>query len=231
MVGTTSMTWHELLAQAALVLDVAGPGDRHVLADAAELRGVLLEPGEGRIKGPGPARRHVVVGLLRAPDVVPFHLIVDRHRDAVEERDFVGRAERAALGAGAVVAVDVDDERVVELAHVLDGLDDAADLVVVVGRIGGEDFHLLDEELLLLGRAVIPVLEDIRRPGLQLGVLRDHAEPLLVLEDPLAQLVPAVVEEVHVADLLHPFLGRMMRRVRGAGRVLDEERLAGRRSG
>ena len=71
---------HELLAQAALVLDACRPGDRHVLADAAELRGVLLEPGERRIEGPGPARRHVVVGLLGAPDVIPFHLICDRHR-------------------------------------------------------------------------------------------------------------------------------------------------------
>ena len=84
----------------------------------------------------------MVVGLLGAPDVVPLHLHVDRHLvDAVEERDLVGRAERAAFGARAVVAVDVDDQRVVELAHVLDGLDDAADLVVVVGGVGGEDLR------------------------------------------------------------------------------------------
>ena len=157
---------HELLAEAALVLDVAGPGNRHALPDAAELRGVLLEPGEGRVKGPGPARRHVVVGLLRTPDIVELHLDVDGHHvDAVEQRDFVGRAQRATLGAGAVVAVDVDDERVVELAHVLDGLDDAPNLVVIVGRISGEDFHLTDEELFLLGRAIIPILDDLGRPG------------------------------------------------------------------
>ena len=75
---------HELLAESALVLDVARPGDRHALPDAAELRGVLLEPGERRIKGPGPARRHVIVGLLRAPNVVPLHLLLDGHGDAVE---------------------------------------------------------------------------------------------------------------------------------------------------
>jgi hypothetical protein len=51
---------------------------------------------------------------------------------------------------GAVVAADVDDERVVELAHVLDRLDDAADLVIGVGEVGGEDVGLLDEQLLLL---------------------------------------------------------------------------------
>ena len=64
-------------------------------------------------------------------------------------------------------------------------------------------------------------------PGRQLRILGDHAEPLLVLEDALAQLVVAVVEEVHRVDLVHPLLGRVMRRVRGAGRVLDEDRLAG----
>ena len=73
------MTWHELLAKGALVLNVRRPRDRHVLANAAELRGVLLEPSEGRIKGPGPSRRHVIVGLLSAPDVIPLHLLRDRH--------------------------------------------------------------------------------------------------------------------------------------------------------
>ncbi len=153
---------HELLAQAAGILDVAGPGNRHALADAAELGGVLLEPGEGRIEGPGPARRHVVVGLLGAPHVIPFQLFGrGDHVHAVEERDFVRRAERTALGARAVVAVDVDDERVVELAHVLDGLDDAPDLVVVVRLVGGEDFHLPDEEFLLVGGELIPRLKDL----------------------------------------------------------------------
>ena len=84
---------HELLAQAAFVLDVTSPGYRHVLANAAKLRGILLEPGERRIEGPGPSRRHVVVGLLCAPDVIPLHLIRNRHADAVEERDFVRCAE------------------------------------------------------------------------------------------------------------------------------------------
>jgi hypothetical protein len=136
----------KLLAERALVLDMAGPGDGHALANAAELRGVLLELGKGRIKGPGPARRHVVVGLLRAPDVIPPHLFLDRHlADAVEERDFVGCAERPAFGAGAIVAVEVDDQRVVKPAHVLDGLDNATDLVVAVSLVDGKDLDLLDE--------------------------------------------------------------------------------------
>ena len=52
-----------------------------------------------------------------------------------------------AFGAGAVVAADVDDERVIELAQVFHGLDDPADLMVGVGHVGGEDFRLAGEEL------------------------------------------------------------------------------------
>ena len=152
IVGTTSITWMNCSRKAALVLDARRPRHHHVLVDAAEPRGVLLEPVERRVEGPRPAGRHVVVGLLGAPDVVELCIwsstgIVD----AVEERDLVRRAERPALGAGAVVAVDVDDQRVVELAHVLDGLDHAADLVVGVGDVGGEDLDLADEQLLLVG--------------------------------------------------------------------------------
>ena len=136
----------------------------------------------------------MVVGLLRSPDIIKFHLDVDGHCDAVEERHFVGRAEWAALGAGAVVAVDIDDERVVQLANILDGLDDTSDLVVIVSRIGGKDLHLFDVEFLLLGGAGVPVLDDIRGPGFEPSVGRDDSQALLVLADALAQLVPAVVE-------------------------------------
>ena len=62
--------------------------------------------------------------------------------------------------------------------------------------------------------------------GVSFEILGDHAEPLLVLEDALAQLLVAVVEQVHRVDLVHPLLGRVVRRVRGAGHVLDEDRLA-----
>ena len=218
----------ELLAQSALVLDARRPGHHHVLVDAAEPGSVLLEPVERRVEGPGPSGRHVVVGFLGAPNVVELHLHVDGQlTEAIEERDLVGRAKRPALGAGAVVAVDVDDQGVVEPAEVLEGLDHTADLVVVVGSIGGEDLHLADEELLRLRAELIPGLQEIIGPGRQLRILGDHAEALLVLEDALAQLVVAVVEEVHRGDLVHPLLGRVMWRVRGAGRVLDEDRLAG----
>ena len=218
---------HELLAQATLVLDARRPRDHHVLVGAAEPGRVLLEPVERRVEGPGPAGRHVVVGKFGAPGFVELHLHVHGRLHAVEERDLAERAFRPAFGTGAVVAVLVDDERVVELAEILEVLDHAADLVVVVGDIGGEDLHLADVELLRLGAQLVPRRQDVSGPGRQFLILGNHAELLLVLEDPLAQLLVAIVEQVHGVDLVHPFLGRVVRRVRGAGAVVEKDRLAG----
>src|SRR5262249_47428890 len=63
------------------------------------------------------------------------------------------------------------------------------------------------------------------RPRRHLRVRWNHAELLLVREDLLAQLVPPLVEQVHVADLLDPFWRGVMWRVRRAGDVVDEPRL------
>ena len=71
--------------------------------------------------------------------------------------------------------------------------------------------------------AVVDVLSV--RPRRQFRVRRHDAEPLLVGEDGFAQLFPAVIEQVHVADLVDPFRRRVVRRVRGARHVVDKERL------
>ena len=179
--------------------------------------------------------RHVRLGLVRAPDVVVLHLVRDRHGDGFERRHVERRSDQRAFRARPVVAADVDDDRVVELAHVFHGLDHATDLVVGIGRIRGKDIRLADEELLFLGTERVP-LRELRaavfglsvRPRRQLRVRRDHAEPLLIGEDLLAQCVPALVEQVHVADLLDPLRRRLVRRVRAAGGVIHEEGLIGR---
>ncbi len=60
----------------------------------------------------------------------------------------IGALERA-FGAGAIVADDIDDERVVELALVLNFLNNAANLMVGVGYVSGEDLSLAGVEFLL----------------------------------------------------------------------------------
>ena len=64
--------------------------------------------------------------------------------------------------------------------------------------------------------------------GVSSAVSRDHPEPLLVGEDRVAELVPSLVEQMHVADLVDPLRRRVVRRMRPARRVVDEERLLGR---
>ena len=65
-----SITWWNWLRMPPASLMPAGPGDRHALPRAAEMRRDLLGPLEGRVEGPGPAHRHVRIGLVRTPGVV-----------------------------------------------------------------------------------------------------------------------------------------------------------------
>ena len=154
-------------------------------------------------------------------------MIRDRNVDALNRRHFVGGADGGAFGAGAIVAADIDDQRVVELAHVFDGLDDPADFMVGVGQVGGVDVRLADEQFLLVGVQRVPFLEKVLGPRRQLGVVRNDAELFLVGEDLLAERVPALVEQVQVADFLDPLRRGVVRRVRAAGHVVAEERLVG----
>ncbi len=74
----------------------------------------------------------------------------------VEEGHLVQQPVEAAFGARAVVAHDVDHERVVELADLVDRVDDAADFVVGVGGEGREDLHHAGVDAFFLLRAASP---------------------------------------------------------------------------
>src|SRR5438094_8522701 len=88
---------------------------------------------------PGPADRHVGIRPVRSSYVVEIlQLIGDRDLDGIELGDLIGGSDHRPLGAVAVIATDVNDQRVVELAHVIDRLDYPTDLVIGVGRIGGK---------------------------------------------------------------------------------------------
>ena len=146
----------KLAADAAHVVDVAGPRHGHALRRPAEMRRHLLHPLERRVERPRPSCRKVRESPLGAPELIPEELVLDRHGNAIEGRELVRRAVDHAFAAGAVVAADVDDQRVVELTEVFDGLDDAADLVVGVGLIRPVNIRLLDEELLLVPAERVP---------------------------------------------------------------------------
>ena len=108
---------------------------------------------------------------VRSPERIPEELILHRYLNAIEEGEFVRRAVQHAFRARAIVAADINDEGVVELAQILHGLDDAADLVVGVSQIRAIDVHLSGEEFFLRQTERIPFRQFLRPRG-QLGVGR-----------------------------------------------------------
>ena len=112
-----SITWWNWLRMPPASLIRLGHDDRHALARAAEMRRHLLGPFERRVERPGPCHRHVRRGRRRAPDIVELELFCDRHIDALDRRHVERRADGRTLGAAAVVALDVDDQGIVELAR------------------------------------------------------------------------------------------------------------------
>src|SRR5262245_47019898 len=68
----------------------------------------------------------------------------------------VERPGQRPFGTRSVVADDIDDERVVTKPHLLDGIDDLADLHIHVLEEAGEDFLHARIEPLLVRRARLP---------------------------------------------------------------------------
>ena len=163
-----------------------------------------------------------------APGVEPAVLLDQRELllggegDPVLHRQLVEGAGDRALHARAVVPEDVDDERVVELAHLPDRVEQATDVPVGVLLEAGVDLHLPRVQRLLAVRERVPGREFVR-PRREHRVLRDHAQLLLPFEGLLAEHVPALVERAAV--LLAPLDRDLVGRVRAPGRVVDEPRL------
>ena len=216
----------ELIADAALVLNARWPGHGHAVAGAAEVRRHLLGPLVGSVKRPGPADRIVRVSLVCAPDVVELHVHFHRRLHTVQIGELAIDAIQCSLGARAIIATDVDDERVIELANVLDRLNHATNLGISVSEEGPINVGFPDIELLGVVGQRVPFRNGIRPSG-ELRVLRNHTQLLLIGEDLLPHRLVAFVEEMHVADLLDPLRRRMMRRMRAAGRVVNHERPIG----
>ena len=81
--------------------------------------------------------------FVRTPVSVVQHLHRQREgQDAVVGGHLIISTLQRALCAGTIVAANVDDQRVVELALVLNLLNHAANLIIGIGRVGGEDLGL-----------------------------------------------------------------------------------------
>ena len=119
--------------------------------------------------------------------------VLDRFFYTVEIGHLVEQSVHAAFGACAVVAEDVEDQRVFELAHVRDSVDEPPDLVVGVLGKAREDLHLACKELLFLRAQPVPVLDRRRLRG-ELRPWGHDAQPDLPDEGLFAEPVPTPVE-------------------------------------
>src|SRR5262249_14912572 len=136
-----------------------------------------------------------------------------------QARDLAERPLQTALGAGAVVSDDEEDQRVVEFSGLFDAANQLTDLVVGIGEIGCVVFHQAGIYALGVGGLVIPG-GNLFRSWSELGVWRDYAEFLLSGERDLALLVPALIELT--LELVAPFLRGVMRGVGRRGRVVHK---------
>src|ERR1035441_9936279 len=145
----------ELGAQFAAGLDLVRPGDHHRVPRPAQVAGHLLAPLERGVPGVSPGRGEMRRGVIAAQGVDAavlldeLHLLRGFEHDAVQERHLVERAGDRALHAGAVVTPDIEDERVIQVAHLLDRIQQPAHVPVGVLRIAREHLHLPGIQLLL----------------------------------------------------------------------------------
>ncbi len=97
-----------------------------------------------------------------------------------------------------------------------------AHLVVGLLQEAGVDLHLTRQHGVQFGGHVVPGGDFVVALG-EFGILRHHAQLLLLLQRPLAKRVPAIVELALV--LVGPLLGDVVRCVGGTGSEVHEERL------
>ncbi len=224
MVGATSATyvnWSRFVP-AWVGCDPTGGVDdqRHV---DTTLVGVLLVPLERRVPALGPAPRVVGVAVGTTDVVDPVDRLVGGLEDAVEELHLVHDAERAALLGRAVVG-EHDEDRVVELTHRAQAVDQPADLVVGVVEERGEGLLEAGGQLLLVLGKVVPGV-DTGVAGSQLSPRRNEAQVELAPEPALPYDVPALV--VAAAVLLQVGRRRLMGCVGRSERHVGEERPVG----
>ncbi|MNP34602.1 hypothetical protein D3C76_1278980 [compost metagenome] len=146
-------------------------------------------------------------------------MVLDLGLDAVLRQQFAERAV-LALGAGAVVAPDIEDQGVLALAHLVQGIEEPSGLRIGMLGIAGKDLHQAKLEGALVLGNIRPARQTRGTRG-QFGIFGDPADLFLPREDILAHLVPAGVELAVI--LVGPFLEDVMRAMRRTGGPVDKE--------
>ena len=109
----------ELLPNFPFGVDAIGPMDHGPVSGAAKVTGDLLCKGERRVECDRPANRHMCVGIGPAPIIEVCKLFCIGFRDAIEILVPIPVTGLIALRARAVVAADIDDQRVVQFSQTI----------------------------------------------------------------------------------------------------------------
>src|SRR6266516_4594310 len=100
----------ELRPDLPLSFDSFGPMHHHSVASASPMRGNLLGPLERGIQSMCPANRIMRKSIRTSPVIYMIHHLGSSAYNAIQGHHLVIRSFRSALGAGAVIAYNVNKE-------------------------------------------------------------------------------------------------------------------------
>src|SRR5205809_4695752 len=108
----------KLRADLTLGFDSFGPMHHHSVAGAAPMRSNLLGPLKRSIQGMRPANGVVRESIWASPVIYMIHHLGSIPNNAIQRHHLIVRPFRPAFGARSVITYNVNEQGIIELAHV-----------------------------------------------------------------------------------------------------------------
>src|SRR6266496_3879077 len=108
----------KLWTNLSLRFDSFGPVHDHSVASASPMRSNLLGPLERSIQRVRPANGIVRESIRASPVIDMIHHLGSSANNTIQSHHFVIRSFRSSLGAGSVITYNVNEQSVIQLAHV-----------------------------------------------------------------------------------------------------------------
>jgi len=194
----------------------------HAVSGATEVRRDLFGPGERCVKSDCPAVCHVRERVRTTPLVDQRNEIFHLLGNAIEVGHLVVHTHESTLGTGAVVAGNVDEQRIIQLADVVQRINEASHLGVGLLHEARKHLGLTSKELAIISRKRVPIHDFFGLLG-QFGTSGDDAHLSLAFGCLLPGLVPTLVKLPLV--FVGPRPGHVVRRVDSAGCIVHEKGL------
>src|SRR5437667_6311304 len=120
------------------------------------MRSNLLGPLKRGIQSMRPANGIVRESIWTSPVIDMIHHLGRSAYNTIQRHHLIVSPFRASLGAGAVIAYNVDEKGVIQFAHVAYCLNQSSDFIIGLFSKPGEDFHLARQESFLVGVQTVP---------------------------------------------------------------------------